>query len=110
MKRIRRTSIYKKWFKKLKDNTGKYLIDSRIYRLRQGNAGDSGPIGEGLSEMRIHFGPGYRIYYKDTGTEIIILFCGGDKSTQEADIARAKEIAKLPLEDEEEKNGKDNRS
>jgi putative addiction module killer protein len=92
----------------LKDRTGKALIDARINRLSDGNAGDSTPIGEGLSEMRIHFGPGYRVYYKDTGKEIIILLCGGDKSTQQSDIVRAKEIAKLPLEDEEEENGKDN--
>jgi putative addiction module killer protein len=57
--------------------------------------------------MRIHYGPGYRVYYIDTGTEIIILLCGGDKSTQQADITRAKEIAKLPLGREKE-DGKDN--
>jgi putative addiction module killer protein len=56
--------------------------------------------------MRIHYGPGYRVYFKDTGTEIIVLLCGGDKSTQEADIAKAKELTDIPLkEEEEEKDG-----
>jgi putative addiction module killer protein len=102
VKKVRKTSVYKKWYKKLKDRTGKALIDARINRLQDGNAGDSSPIGDCLSEMRIHYGPGYRVYYIDTGTEIIILLCGGDKSTQQADIAKAKEIAKLPLEKEKE--------
>ena len=92
--KARRSNVYHKWFKKLKDKTGKYLIASRISRLEEGNPGDSGSIGDGLSEMRIHYGPGYRVYYKDTGREIIILLCGGDKSTQQADIVKAKEIAK----------------
>ena len=102
MKKIRRTGTFIKWLKKLKDRTGKFLIAERISRLRNGNPDDSGPVGEGVSEMRIHYGPGYRVYFKDTGKEIIILFCGGDKSTQQADIIRAKELAKIPLEDYEE--------
>jgi putative addiction module killer protein len=102
MRQIRRTSTFIKWLRKLKDRTGKFLITSRIVRLREGNTGDSAPIGGGLSEMCIHFGPGYRVYYKDTGDEIIILLCGGDKSTQQADIARARELAALPLEEEKE--------
>jgi putative addiction module killer protein len=101
MREILRSDVFKKWLKKLKDRTGKALIYKRIERLAAGNPGDSAPIGEGLSEMRIHRGPGYRIYYKDTGTELIILLCGGNKSTQEADIARAKELANEPLENEE---------
>jgi putative addiction module killer protein len=108
MKKIRKTSIYKKWHKNLRDKTGKALIDARINRLVVGNAGDSAPIGEGLSELRIHFGPGYRVYYRDSGEEIVILLCGGDKSTQQSDISRAKEIAKMPLEEEKE-DGKNNR-
>jgi putative addiction module killer protein len=105
MKEIRRTGTFKRWFKKLRDMRGKALITKRIDRLSEGNPGDWGPIGDGLFEMRIHYGPGYRVYYKDTGTEIIILLCGGDKSTQEADIAKAKELANIPLEEEEEKDG-----
>jgi putative addiction module killer protein len=93
MVKIRRSSVYKKWIKDLKDTRAKALILARVKRLAEGNPGDSGPIGEGLSEMRIFCGPGYRVYYKDTGKEIVILLCGGDKSTQRADIARAKVIA-----------------
>jgi putative addiction module killer protein len=99
---MRKTDIFKKWLKKLRDNTGKGLILARIDRLEAGNPGDVKPIGDGCSEMRINYGPGYRVYYKDTGKEIIILLCGGDKSSQDADIARAKQIALLPLEEENE--------
>jgi len=102
MKEIRKTETFIRWMKKLKDKTGKFLIASRISRLREGNPGDSGPAGEGISEMRIHYGPGYRVYYKDTGREIIILLCGGDKSTQQTNISAAKKLAKLPLKGNEE--------
>ena len=87
------SSVYKKWLTDLRDNRAQKCIVARIRRLGLGNPGDVKPVGEGISEMRIHYGPGYRVYYKDTGKEIIILLCGGDKSTQENDIARAKEIA-----------------
>jgi putative addiction module killer protein len=100
MSGIRRTEVFIKWFKKLKDLTGKALISQRIERLSSGNPGDSSPIGEGFSEMRIHYGPGYRVYYKDTGKEILVLLCGGDKSTQQADIERAKKLALESLEEE----------
>jgi putative addiction module killer protein len=100
MQEIYQTGFFTKWLKKLKDLTGKALIYKRLERLAEGNPGDSVPVGEGLSEMRIHYGPGYRVYYKDTGTELIVLLCGGNKSTQEADIAKAKELAKEPLEKE----------
>jgi len=100
MKKIRRTGTFIKWLKKLKDRTGKFLIAERISRLQNGNPGDSGPIRDGFSEMRIHYGPGYRVYFKDTGKEIIILLCGGDKSTQQADIIKAKELAQIQLEEE----------
>ena len=66
----------------------------RIKRLAIGNPGDVKPAGEGCSEMRIDYGPGYRLYYKDTGKKIIILLCGGDKSTQTGDIENAKKLAK----------------
>jgi len=99
--KIRRSSVYKKWIDGLRDNRARYKILTRIKRLEEGNPGDVGPVGEGISELRIHYGPGYRVYYKDTGKEIIILLCGGDKSTQQEDIARAKQIAALPLEEEE---------
>jgi len=94
MAKVLRSSIFIRWLKRLKDRVAKALIVARVKRLEEGNPGDSGPIGEGLSEMRIHYGPGYRVYFKDTGKEIIILLCGGDKSTQQSDIIRAKKIAK----------------
>ncbi|GHV76945.1 toxin, RelE family protein [Spirochaetia bacterium] len=102
MKEIRRSSVYKKWLKKLKDREAIVRINTRVRRLADGNPGDVKPAGEGISEMRIDYGPGYRVYYKDTGKEIIILLCGGDKSTQQADIATAKEIAATYNQDIEE--------
>jgi putative addiction module killer protein len=104
--RIRKTGAFRQWLKKLRDTVGKGLILTRIDRLEEGNPGDWGHIGEGLFEMRIHYGPGYRVYYKNDEKEIIILLCGGDKSTQQADIDKAKKIALEPLEeDEENENG-----
>jgi putative addiction module killer protein len=102
MKEIRRTSTFIKWLKRLKDRTGKFLITARINRLIEGNPGDAAPVGEGITEMRVHYGPGYRIYYKDTGKEVIILLCGGDKSTQQQDIENAKRLAGEPEEKEDE--------
>ena len=95
MTRIRRSSVYIKWLKKLRDPQARARIVARIKRLEKGNPGDVKPAGEGISEMRIDYGPSYRVYYKDTGEEIIILLCGGDKTTQDADIANAKKIARL---------------
>ena len=103
IKVIRRTVQYIKWFKKLRDKKAKAQIYSRMIRLAAGNSGDSRFLGD-ISELRIDYGPGYRVYYKDTGKEIIILLCGGDKSTQEADIRRARIIAdNYIFDDEEEK-------
>jgi putative addiction module killer protein len=92
MKEIRETEVFKAWFSDLHDNRAQYRILTRIKRLSEGNPGDVKPVGEGISEMRIDYGPGYRIYYKDTGKEIIILLCGGDKRTQNRDIEQAKEL------------------
>jgi putative addiction module killer protein len=100
--KIRRSDIYKKWHKKLSDPRARYRISIRIKRLGEGNPGDVKPVGEGISEMRIDYGPGYRVYYKNTGKEIIILLCGGDKSTQNDDIKQAKKIATAYKPDEEE--------
>jgi putative addiction module killer protein len=99
--KIRITSVYKKWINGLRDNQARYRILTRIKRLSEGNPGDVKPVGEGISEIRIDYGPGYRVYYKDTGKEIIILLCGGDKTTQQEDIAKAKQIAASPWEEEE---------
>jgi putative addiction module killer protein len=92
MKKIQRSDIFNKWLKKLRDKEAKSRIYDRIDRLTKGNPGDNRFLGD-ISEMRIDYGPGYRVYYKDTGKEIIILLCGGDKSNQQADIENAKEIA-----------------
>jgi putative addiction module killer protein len=89
---IRKTSEFDKWFNKLKDPRAAARILIRIKRLVDGNPGDSRFLGD-ISEMRIDYGPGYRVYYRDTGKEIIILLCGGDKTTQQVDIARARQIA-----------------
>ena len=94
MKSIYRTEIYVNWLDKLSDQQAKDRIFVRTKRLAEGNPGDHRFLGDMVSEMRIDYGPGYRVYYKDTGEEIIILLCAGDKSTQQADIIRAKEIAK----------------
>jgi putative addiction module killer protein len=91
---IRRTPLFDQWLKNLRDSRVRFRIHERITRLAKGNPGDVKPVGEGISELRIDYGPGYRVYYKDTGKEIIILLCGGDKSGQQTDIARAKEIAR----------------
>jgi len=96
---VRKTDVFEKWMKKLKDAIARAHIDRRIDRLSRGNPGDVKPVGENCSEMRIDYGPGYRVYYKDTGREIIIILCGGDKSTQQEDIDRAKRLAR-----EEENN------
>jgi putative addiction module killer protein len=102
--KIRRTGAFDKWLTKLRDNTGKALILDRIRRLEDGNRGDWKPVEGNLFEMRIRFGPGYRVYCKDTGQEIIILLCGGDKSAQQGDIERAKKIALEPLKEENDGN------
>ena len=98
---IRKTPVFDKWFKKLRDSNARFSIHKRISRLAFGNPGDVKPIGEGCSEMRIDYGSGYRVYYKNSGKAIIILLCGGDKSTQQADIENAKKIAREVEEKDE---------
>ena len=95
VKEIIHSDEFDNWLHKLRDSRARFRIYKRIERLAEGNPGDVAPAGEGISEMRIDYGPGYRVYLKDTGREIIILLCGGDKSTQQADIKQAKIIAKL---------------
>jgi putative addiction module killer protein len=90
---VQKTDEFDNWLSALADQRAVAKIASRIERLGLGNAGDVKPVGEGISEMRLTYGPGYRIYYKQTGKTIVLILCGGDKSTQEGDIKRAKEIA-----------------
>jgi putative addiction module killer protein len=90
---LKQTATFQKWHKKLKDRKAKAMIALRLHRLASGHAGDAAPVGEGISELRIHHGPGYRIYYQRRGDVVIVLLCGGDKSSQETDIRTAKRIA-----------------
>ncbi|MFT6039051.1 MAG: putative addiction module killer protein [Candidatus Azotimanducaceae bacterium] len=92
MYQIHQTDIFAKWFSKLKDRKAIAKVLIRIESLRQGNTGDSKSIGSGLHELRIHFGPGYRIYYTRKAGLVILLLCGGDKSSQSKDIAHARKI------------------
>jgi len=91
---IRETSAYALWFAALRDRMAKVRINIRIRRLSLGNFGDIRPVGEGVSELRINYGPGYRIYLKKQGDALVILLAGGDKSTQDQDIRLAKELAR----------------
>lgn len=91
---IRATDVYSEWFSGLRDLRAKAKIRARIRRLSLGNPGDVQPVGEGVSEMRINYGPGYRVYFVQRGETLAILLGGGDKSTQDRDIRSAKELAK----------------
>lgn len=91
---IKETETYRKWERKLKDPRAKATIAARVFRLANGLPGDVAPVGEGVSELRIHYGPGYRVYFRQQGDEIILLLCGGNKSTQNKDIELAKQLAK----------------
>jgi putative addiction module killer protein len=93
MYEVQKTDEFDGWLSALADQRAVAKIASRIERLGMGNAGDVEAVGEGISEMRIHHGAGYRVYYKRTGNTIMMILCGGDKSTQAQDIKRAKEIA-----------------
>lgn len=83
-----------KWESTLRDQKARTVIAARIYRLARGLAGDTKTIGDGVMELRIHYGPGYRIYFVRRGDEIIVLLCGGDKGSQTRDIETAKRLAK----------------
>lgn len=88
-----KSATFDRWLSDLRDRNAKSRIEARIRRLSLGNPGDVKPVGEGVSEMRIDHGPGYRVYYQRRGMLIAILLCGGDKSTQDQDIVQAKAIA-----------------
>ena len=89
---IRETEEFSNWLNKLRDTAAKAKILVRIERLAKGNPGDVRPVGEGVSELRIHHGAGYRVYYTQRGEQLIVLLCGGDKDSQDQDIASAKKI------------------
>jgi putative addiction module killer protein len=91
---IRKTEIFAQWLDGLRDVRARARVQVRIERLAAGNPGDVQPVGQGVSEMRIDYGPGYRVYFKRVGREIVILLAGGDKSTQSADIKTALRLAR----------------
>jgi putative addiction module killer protein len=93
MRTVLTTEVFDTWFAGLTDGRAKARVSARIRRAEEGNLGDCGPVGEGVSEMRIHYGPGYRVYFVQSGFEIVILLAGGDKSTQSKDIKGALKLA-----------------
>lgn len=93
MLELKQTDVFRAWRTRLKDDRARALIASRLDRLAYGHAGDAAPVGAGISELRIHYGPGYRIYFQRRGNTLVILLCGGDKGTQTRDIKTAKRLA-----------------
>ncbi len=94
MKTIHTTGVFDTWFSSLRDTRAKARIEARIRRAELDNLGDCAPVGEGVSEMQIHYGPGYRVYFTQQGMELVILLAGGDKSTQAKDIKTALQLAR----------------
>ena len=93
MVEIRQTDVYARWFRRLRDREARARIDSRIRRLSLGNPGDLRPVGEGVSEIRVDHGPGYRVYFVRQGKALVVLLAGGDKDSQKRDIRRALDLA-----------------
>ncbi|MDR3726014.1 MAG: type II toxin-antitoxin system RelE/ParE family toxin [Terracidiphilus sp.] len=91
---VRQTEIFSNWLRKLRDEKARARVQIRIRRLSLGNFGDVKPVGEGVSELRIDYGPGYRVYLQQQGNLLVLLLAGGSKRTQDADIAKAKQLAK----------------
>ena len=94
MVRVLQTETFRRWLGRLRDDRAVVAITRRLERVAQGNIGDTRSIGEGVSELRIFSGPGYRLYFIRRGIEVIILLCAGDKDSQQRDIERAKHMAK----------------
>ena len=92
---IRETTVFSSWLSSLRDTQARTRVQARILRLRHGNPGDVRPVGEGVSEMRIDYGPGYRVYFLKRGALLIILLAGGAKPTQEKDIKTALKLARM---------------
>ena len=98
MVEIRQTPEYEKWFASLKDRMARVRVDIRIRRLSLGNLGAVEPVGEGVAELKIDHGPGYRVYFVQHGGHYVLLLAGGNKSTQARDIKKARELARKYLE------------
>lgn len=94
MNTLRRTTEFDRWLRGLQDQEGRYRILARLTQAEAGNFGDCAPVGEGVSEMRIHCGPGYRVYFVRRGAAVYVLLAGGDKASQSRDIRRARELAR----------------
>jgi putative addiction module killer protein len=94
MRDVRQTEVFRSWLAALSDKRARAKILVRVERLARGNAGQVAPVGSGISELKIDFGPGYRVYFQNRGSAIVLLLCGGDKGTQDKDIARAKALAR----------------
>jgi len=95
MTEVRQTAEFSNWLRRLKDPNAVARIVARIRRMEKDNPGDAKSVGKGVMEMRVDYGPGYRIYYVHLGATIVVLLCGGDKRTQSRDIKRAQELAEL---------------
>lgn len=93
MVEIRKTDLFVEWLDNLRDLQARARVQARIERIVMGNLGDAKSVGQGVSELRINYGPGYRVYFAKRGHQIVILLAGGDKSTQSADIRRAQKLA-----------------
>jgi putative addiction module killer protein len=90
---VRQTTVFREWLDSLMDRRAAERIAQRIVRLQAGLTGDVKPVGEGVSELRIDYGPGYRLYFVQRGRVLIVLLCGGDKRSERRDVARAKTLA-----------------
>lgn len=93
MLEILQSSTYRRWFEMLRDRNAKARIDARIRRISLGNMGDVKRLGGNISELRIDYGPGYRVYFTQRGARVLLLLCGGDKRSQQSDIVRARQIS-----------------
>lgn len=94
MIKLIKTDVFDQWLRSLRDTQARAKITVRLKRLSLGNPGDVKPVGEGISELRIPYGPGYRVYYLTSGSIVVVVLCGGDKSSQSRDIEQAKAIAR----------------
>lgn len=94
MVEVIQSATFERWLQRLRDRRAVASINIRLANVRLGNLGDTRLVGSGISEMRIHYGPGYRLYFMREGETVVVLLCGGDKDTQKRDIQRAKQLAK----------------
>jgi putative addiction module killer protein len=102
MNTIQTTEIFRNWLSGLRDKQARSRVQARIDRVVLDNFGDAKPVGGGVSEMRIHYGPGYRVYFTRQGQQIVVLLAGGDKTTQAQDIALAQELARILAKQEKD--------